>query len=137
MTLVVPNVGEEAFLDLILAAGYTLKLFTNNLSVSGTAAEALTAGGFTEATFTGYTSKALTGGSWVTTPADPSTGTYALQSFTSTADQTPQVVYGYFVVLTSGGALRWYEKFSSSVTIQNDGDSIRVTPRITLADTQD
>lgn len=137
MTLVIPNVGEEAFLDLILAPGYTLKLFTNNLTASGTAAEALTAGSFTEATFTGYTSKSLTGGSWVTTPADPSTGTYALQSFTSTADQSPQVVYGYFVILTSGGALRWYEKFSSSVTIQNDGDSIRITPTLTLKDTQD
>lgn len=137
MTLVIPNQGEEAFLDVILAVGYTLKLFTNNLSVSGTAAEALVEGGFTEATFTGYTAKALTGGSWTTTPADPSTGTYALQAFTSSADQSPQVVYGYYVVTTAGGFLRWYEKFSSSVTVQNDGDSIRVTPRITLADTQD
>lgn len=137
MTLVVPNVGEKGFLDAILSVGYTLKLFTNNLSVSGTAAEALTDASFTEATFTGYTSKALTGGSWTTTAADPTTGSYALQSFTATADQSPQVVYGYYVVVTSGGALRWYEKFSSSVTVQNNGDSIRVTPRLTLADTQD
>lgn len=139
MTLVIPNQGEKAFLDLILAANYTLHLFKNNATdgITGADLDDLTQADFTEADFTGYTSKALTGGSWTTTAADPSTGTYALQAFTSSADQTPQDVYGYYVTLTSDGALRWFEVFAEAVTVQNDGDSIRITPKITLADTQD
>lgn len=133
MTIVIPNQGEEAFLDLLLSVGYTLRLFKNDVTVT----ESVTESDFTEATFTGYVSKALTGGSWTTTAGDPSTGAYAMQSFTSTADQTPQDIYGYYVTLTSGGALRWFEKFGSPVTVQNDGDSIRITPQITLADTGD
>lgn len=133
MTLVVPNQGEKAFLDLVLAVGYTLKLFKNNVTVT----ESLVETDFTEATFTGYSAKALTGGSWTTATGDPSTGAYALQSFTSSADQAPQDIYGYYVVLTADSKLRWFEKFGSAVTVQNDGDSIRITPRVTLADTQD
>lgn len=132
-TLVIPNAGEEAFLDLILASGYTLHLFKNDATIS----ESTVVGDLTEADFTGYSSIALTGGSWVTTPADPSTGTYAQQTFTSSADQTPQVIYGYYVTLTAGGALRWVEKFDGSVTVQFDTDYIKVTPRLTLADTTD
>lgn len=133
MALKVPNVGEEVMLDLILGEGYTLKLFKSNTTPGDTD----TAATYTEADFTGYSSKALTGGSWSTTPANPSTGSYSQQSFTSTADQTPQIIYGYYVIRTTGGTLMWAERFSSPITVQYNNDSIRITPQITLADTTD
>lgn len=127
------NQGEEQWFDLILAIGYTLCLFTNDVAHS----ESLVEGGFTEATFTGYSAAALTGGSWVTTPGDPTTASYAQQTFSSSANQTPQVIYGYYLVRTSDGALQGYEKFDASVTVQFDTDYVRVTPQLTLADTTD
>lgn len=133
MTLLVVNHGEEDMLDLILAAGYTLKLFKSDTTLT----DSLTTASLTEADFTGYADIDLTGGAWTTTAGSPSTGAYAQQSFTSTADQTAQTIYGYFVVATSGGRLQWAERFSSGIVVQYNNDSIRVTPRITLADTLD
>jgi len=139
VTLVIVNQAEEHFLDLILSVNYTLHLFKNDVTNGLTAGqiEALTEADFTEADFTGYASVALTGGAWTTTPGDPCTGSYAAQSFTSSADQTAQTLYGYYVTRTSGGALEWFEEFTSPLEIEFDGEFIRVTPRMTLADTQD
>lgn len=139
MPLIVPDASEEAMLDLILAVNYTLKLYKSDVTTGLTAAqlEALTASDFTEATFTGYSSKALTGGSWTTTQADPSTGTYAQQTFTSTADQTAQTIYGYYVVKTTGGELAWFEDFTGPLSISLNGDTIQITPTFTLDDDQE
>ena len=139
MTLVVVNQGEEAFLDLILAVNYTVKLFKNDatLGLSISQIDALTESGFTEATFTGYTAKNLTGGSWTTTPGDPGVGSYATQTFNSTADQAAQTIYGYYVVKTTGGALQWFEEFTAPIVIEFNGESISITPRMTLQDTGD
>jgi len=137
VTLRIPNAAEEAMLDLILAEGYTLRLFTNDVESGLTEAqkEALTAGSFTEATFAGYAGIALTGGSWVTTQGDDeSTGTYAQQTFTRSSTGTPQVIRGYYVTRTTGGALRWYEYFAGPITVTNINDAIRVTPTFTLDD---
>jgi hypothetical protein len=113
VTLIVPNAAEERFLDLILAVNYTLHLFKNDVTngLSPSQIEALTEADFTEADFTGYSSKALTGGSWTTTAGAPCVGTYTQQSFTSTANQTQQTIYGYYVTRTSGGELEWFEYF--------------------------
>lgn len=139
MTLIVVDGGEKAFLDLVLAANYTLKLFKNDVTSGLTTVQkdALLVASFTEATFTGYSAKALTGGSWTTATGNPATGSYAQQAFVSSADQTAQTIYGYYVVLTTGGALQWFEYFASPVTIQFNNEQIRVTPRLTLADTGD
>ena len=69
MTITIPNAGEEAMLDLILATNYTLHLYRNDVTdgLSDLEIEALTVADFTEANFAGYSSKALTGGSWTTT----------------------------------------------------------------------
>lgn len=136
MTLVVVNQGEEQMLDLVLAVNYTLKLYTNDVTAGLTQdqIDALTEASFTAATFTGYADKALTGGSWTTSQENPSTGTYAQQTFTSTADQTEQLVYGYYVTRTLDGALVWFEEFDGPLSIAFNGDSIAVTPTITLDD---
>lgn len=139
MTLIVTDGGEKAFLDLILAANYTLHLFKNDVTSGLTTVQkdALLVASFTEATFTGYAAKALTGGSWTTATGNPGTGSYAQQAFVSSADQTAQIIYGYYVTLTAGGALQWFEYFAAPVTLQFNNEQIRVTPRLTLADTQD
>lgn len=139
MTLTVVDLAEESFLDLILGVNYTLRIYKNNATSGLTAAQkdALTAASFTEATFTGYGSVALTGGSWTTTAGNPATGTYAAQNFTSSASQTAQTLYGYYVTRTSDGALMWFEDFPAPLVIEFIGEYIRITPRITLADTGD
>jgi hypothetical protein len=139
MPLWIANVAEEAFLDLLTAVGYTLRLYTNDVTAGLTASqiEALTAAAFTEATFTGYTAKTLTGGSWTTTQADPSTATYAQQTFTRTSTGTAQTVYGYYVTRTSDGVLMWFERFTGPITTTTNGDAIVITPTLTLADDQE
>jgi hypothetical protein len=134
------NQGEEIQLDLLLAIGLTLRLYkTTDVTAGLTRAQinALTEASFTEATFTGYTSKALTGGSWVTTQGDPATGTYAQQTFTSTANQTAQTIYGYYVTRTSDGKLVWHERFTGPFVVSLNTDSIQITPTFTLDDDQE
>lgn len=133
MPLKVVNHGEQDMLGLILAVGYTLRLFKSNTTLTDT----LTQSSLTEADFTGYSARPLTGGSWTITPGDPTVGAFAQQSFTSTADQTAQTIYGYYITATTGGRLQWVERFSSPIVVQYNNDSIRITPRITLADTTD
>ena len=143
MTLIVPNQGEEAFLDLILAVDYTLRLFKNDVMQAGTITaaqkEALTEADFVEADFPGYASVALTGGSWTTTPGDPGVGAYAQQTFIRSSTGTVQNVYGYYIVTTAGGSLRWFEPFPpiTGVEVTLINDEIRVTPRLPLRDSQD
>lgn len=139
MTLRVVNQAEKHFLDLILAQNYSLRLFKNDVDAGLTATQkdALTEAAFTEATFTGYASAALTGGAWTTGTGDPASAAYTPIAFTSTADQTPSPVYGYYVVRASDAKLEWYEYFSASATIQYNSQTITVTPKMTLGDTGD
>lgn len=139
MSLVVVNQGEEALLDLLLAVTYDLKLFKNDATngLSASQIEALDETDFTEADFTGYTDKTLTGGAWTTTPGAPTVGAYAQQTFQSSATQSAQTMYGYYVTRASDGALMWFEEFASPISIEFNLDTILVTPRITLKDEQD
>jgi hypothetical protein len=139
MALVIVNQGEEDFLDLVLAVTYDLKLFKTDVTAGLTdeQVEALDEGDFTEATFGGYADATITGGSWTTTPADPSFATYAAQTFTQT-DGIAQTIYGYYVTRASDGALEWFEEFAGGpITVTNVGDAITVIPRMTLDDGED
>lgn len=140
MTLKVPDGSEEFLLDTILAVNYTLNIFKNDVEsgLTPTQIQQLVVGSFTATTFTGYSSKALTGGSWTTTQADPSTGTYAQQIYTCSGAGSVNN-YGWYLTRTTGGALVAYEYFDDvnhlPVVVAAVGDEIRITPRITLADT--
>lgn len=138
MTLVVVNAGEEAFLDLILAVNYTLRLYRNNVTSGLTPdqIEALTESSFTEANFAGYAAAALTGGSWVTTPSNPSTGTYAMQTFTRSSTGTAQLIYGYYLTKTTGGQLQYFEQFPAPISVEFLNDAVQVTPTVTLDDSE-
>ncbi len=133
MTLLVPNAGEEDTLEALVnktaATDLVLKLFKSNT----TPAETDVAGDYTEADFTGYSSITLTGANWVITPGAPSNAAYAQQTFESSADQAAQSIYGYFMVRATTGVLAWAEVFPAGpYPISNNGDSIKVTPAITL-----
>lgn len=138
MTIRVVDQGEEALLDLILAVNYTIHLFTNDVTSGLTPSEvdALDETDFTEATFTGYASAALTGGSWTVTASNPTIASYAQQSFTRSSTGTPEDIYGYYVTDTTTGALRWFEQFDAPVVMEFASDELAITPRITLDDTE-
>lgn len=132
MALLVPNVGEERALKAILnhtaPQDLTLKLYTSNT----TPAESDTAGTYTEAAGFGYVAKTLTGASWTVTAGDPTVATYAQQTWVFSGALGN--VYGYFVVQSSSGILMWAERFTDGpYNVQNNGDEIRITPRIELS----
>lgn len=133
MALLVPTVGEvdglKAFVAHTAATELIMKLYTNPV----TPAEGDTAGSYTEATFNGYSAKTLTGTSWTVTPGDPSVATYAVQPFIVSSTTTQQLIYGYFCVRVTSGILAYAERFTNGpYAMQNAGDTINITPRITL-----
>jgi hypothetical protein len=145
MSLVITDVAEGGMLTRILDPDMTLKLFKNNVIDGLTAAqiEALTAASFTEATFTGYASVSIAGtnqgvsSDWTVATGAPGTATAAEETFESTANQTAQTIYGYYVIKTTGGTLQWFEMFAEPQEIESDGDTIKVTPKFTLKDETD
>jgi hypothetical protein len=133
MTLVVPNNGEGLalanFLNKTAPQNQTMLLYSNNI----TPAETDTTATYTEATFTGYAAKSLTGASWTVTEGAPSNAAAAQQTFTSSADQTLQNIYGYLFKQTTSGIIMWAERFAAApYAITNNGDNIQVTPQITF-----
>lgn len=138
MTLEVVNQAEEIMLDILLAGvaaqNLDLKLYKSNT----TPADADTEATYTEADFTGYAAIQLVQGNWVTTQGDPTTAAYPQQTFTSSADQAAQSVYGYYVIQRVSGKLMWAERFTNGpYVIANNGDTIKVTLAFNLKDTGD
>lgn len=138
------NQGEILALELLANKETSLEdlvlhLFKNDVDsgLSTAQKEALTEASFTEADFTGYSSNTLTGASWTSTPGAPGEISYAEQIFASTANQTAQTIYGWYLTRATGGELVMYEYFNSAITIENDGDQIRITPKLTAQDTID
>lgn len=136
MAIVIPNAGEALLLEWMLGKtapeAMTLKLYSNNY----TPIETSVAGSFTEVSGNGYAAKSLAGASWAVTSGDPAVGAYALQTFTFTGGAG--AVYGYFVVGATSGTILWAERFTDGpYTVSVSGDTIRVTPRMTLKDQQD
>lgn len=131
-TLVVPNVGEQIALEALVnktaPQDLRLKLYKNNI----TPGETDTAGTYTVADFTGYSDFNFTAASWTYSAGNPSDVHYAQQAFTSSAAQSAQSIYGYYVIQVSSGTLVWAERFPDGpYTISNNGDEIRITAKIT------
>jgi hypothetical protein len=132
MSLLVPNNGEgdalKYFVNKSVPEDLVLKLFKNNI----TPAETDTAATYTEADFTGYGSIVLTGANWTVTEGAPSDASYAQQTLTSSANQTTQQIYGYFLVRSSSGRIAWVERFADGpYPVSNLNDKIQITPKIT------
>lgn len=133
MSLLVPNASEGTmlanFLNKTAPQDLRLKLFKNDK----TPAETDVAADYTVADFTGYANIDFVAATWTVTPGAPSEAAYPQQSFTSSADQAAQLIYGYFVIQVTSGLLMWAERFTNGpYTIANNGDIIKVTPKITL-----
>lgn len=133
MTLVVPDCGEAKLLDDLLGTAspgsQTLKLYTNNFDcVEGTVA-----GGFTEASGSGYAAKALARATWgaAATAAGTTSKAYPAQAFAFSGAIT---IVGYYVVDTASGTLLWAERlFAGAGQAFANGDSLTVTPRLELS----
>lgn len=131
MALTVPNQGEQIILEALVnkTAPETLVLclYSNNATIS----ETLTEAGVTEVSGNGYSNITLTGSNWTTTPGAPTEISYPQQTFTFTG--AAGNVYGYYVKQATSGKLVWIEAFTDGpYNIQNNGDQIKVTPKITL-----
>ena len=132
MTLVLPQCGEQAILDNALKnttpEALTLKLYSNNYDCTDTSV----AGGFTEATISGYSAKSLARATWGSAAAgDPTVSTYGAEqtfSFTGTGS-----VVGYYIVGASSGTLYWAERmYAGAGQTFNNGDSLKVTIKFSL-----
>lgn len=133
MALLVPNNGEgdglNYFVNALAPQNLVLRLFTNNI----TPAETDTTATYTEATFTGYAAITLAGASWSTVEGAPTSASFAQQTFTSSAAQATQNVYGYFMNRATSLRIALAERFTDGpYPIVNNGDTIKITPAITL-----
>ena len=133
MALMFPNNGEgdalAAFVAKAAAENLKLRLYQNNI----TPAETDTAATYTVATFTGYADFTFTPANWTITEGAPSDASYAQQTFTSSADQTVQQIYGYLCTRLTSGRIAWSERFPAGpYPVSNTGDTVKVTPKFTL-----
>ena len=132
MALVVPDTLEVETLTNILTSALTLRLYSNNVTPSGSS----TVGGFTEVTGGGYAAKPLTFANWSITAGDPSTGIYNTNQELDFTGPTsgPGTIYGYYVTRNSDNKLMWAERFPAANVPFNSiaGSIIRVLPKITV-----
>lgn len=129
MALNVPDVGENAILEMIVnktaAQNLVLALYKNNITPSDTDTKAT----YTASTFTGYSDINLTGASW-NTAASGSISYGAQQTFTCSA-AAAESVYGYYVFQVTSNILLWSERDGSApFAIANSGDAVKITPTI-------
>lgn len=131
MTLLVPNQGEGLLLDNVTtkqsAENLVLRLYTNDYTpVEGTVEADLT-----DASGSGYAEEVLTPASWTTTTGDPTESVYPQVTFAFTGALGN--VYGYMLEQATSGKVVWAERFTNGpYNVQNNGDEIKVTPKITL-----
>lgn len=140
MALLVPNVGEDKMIKLIVngtTAASTgeclvLRLFSSNT----TPASSMTLADYTEAAFTGYAAVTMSSGSWTITAGAPTSAAQtAATTFTCSAT-TSVSVYGYYLSQETSSILMWSERFSDGpYTIANSGDKIIITAQLTLSTT--
>jgi hypothetical protein len=129
MSLVCPDEAEVNMLGRILNKDDpVIKLYTNDVTPD----EATGSSDLTEASGNGYTDKGLPGSGWGITSNGTTTGSYAQQVWTFTGALGN--VYGYYLMNNAKDELLWVERFTDGpYNIQNDGDQIKITPKIELA----
>lgn len=132
MTLLVPDNGEgdglQYFVNRAAPQDLVMRLYSNNI----TPAETDTAATYTEMSGFGYGAITLTGASWAA-PVEgaPSSIAYAQQTYTFTG--AAGNCYGYYMTRASSGRIALAERFTTApYVIVNNGDTIKITPQITL-----
>jgi hypothetical protein len=134
MTILLPDSGEQiavgVLVNKLVPQDLRLRLFQSNT----TPAETDTAATYTESSFTGYAGINLTGANWTLTAGNPTSADYAQQTFSSSANQTVQQCYGYYLTQVTSGTLVLAERFPDGpYPIANNGDQVKVTPHIEQA----
>jgi len=129
MPLNVPDVGENAILEMIVnrtaPQDLRLRLYINNITPSDTD----TAATYTQAGFPGYTQANLAGGTWGA--ASGGNITYGSQQVFTCSGTATDDVYGYYVVQATSGILVWSERDAAApFAVRNSGDVVRITPTI-------
>lgn len=130
MSLLVPDKGERQLLEMALkkttVEAQIIKLFVNNYTPDENSTEL----SFTEMSTHGYVAKMLNRADWtIATAVGVSSASNLLQTWTFTAAPTVWV-YGYYIIEATSGIILWAERFTESQAIANDGDQIKITPRI-------
>lgn len=131
MAVLVPNVSESVMLANILnktaPEDLDIRLFTNN----HTPTELDTALDYVEASGSGYTLKQLIPANWTIVDGDPAIATHT--QITWAFSGALGNIYGYYVTRRTSGVLAWGELFvNGPYNIQNNGDEIKITPRLSL-----
>lgn len=131
MALVVPNNSEVVMLRYILnienPENLIMKLFVNDVVPN----EGTTEASFVEASGNGYTEQNLLPGNWGIVAGDPSVAEHSELTWTFTGPLG--LVYGYYVVRDASDDLLWAERFTNGpYNVQQNGDQIKITPRLTL-----
>jgi hypothetical protein len=132
MTLLMPSVGEAAALGCAFRdtspEALILKVFSNNHTpIAGDTAAAYTEVG----AGLGYTAFTLTRAGFsapvVATPSYIQYGTPQVINWSGTA-----TVYGYYLVGASSTTIYWAEVLYPGGQVFNNGDSLTITPKISL-----
>jgi hypothetical protein len=131
MPLVVTKDGKQIFLKAGLnnTAGQNqyMRLYSNDV----TPTESSVAGDFTQASFSGYTQKSLTGSSWTITSTTPIYAYYAQQTWTFTGGPgSASTIYGYYIVQQSSGLLLLAERINPTVTLVYYNETLSITPKL-------
>jgi hypothetical protein len=131
MAIVFTDIGCDKVLTVYLASGnLTLRLYTNNYTPVDTSQN----NAFTDASGGNYAAITLDKNNWtVAANNDPSDGVYAQQTFTFNGPVDGNAtIYGYFVTDANNAAV-WAERFGNSFTPTNNGDNIKITPRVQMS----
>jgi microcystin-dependent protein len=139
VTFYVVNSGEQAIIeDGITGVAYELQLYKTDVTAGLTPDEidALETADFTMASFTGYALEAVGTGDWTITQGNPTVARNVEKSFTSTANQSAQNIWGYTLTRTSDDLLIGFEQFSAPIVVEFNGDQINITPTLTLDDSE-
>lgn len=139
--IVVPNASEVILLDDLMgaeASDITCRLFTAPSTVDS----ATVIGSFTEASFSGYAAQALTFAAATTNAGGRAQSDATQVTFTLDADISPVDVIGFYVTDASGTELFFCAVFleddvATPITVENDGDNIKVTVNFTLREEPD
>lgn len=131
MAVVLPQQGELSFLADIRNSpdAYALRLFQNSVTLGPLTV--LTS--LTEANFSGYAAATPT---W-TLPVIDGSGRAAMtassMTFSHNGGGTSNTIFGYYFVHVTSGKLLFCESFATPKTMSVFGDSITITPTMTLA----
>lgn len=134
MALTIVNSAELFMMDLLTNKSstfqaYTLRLFSNNATISGTSVVA----DLTQCALAGYAGVALTAASWssATTVSGKASTAYPTVTFNFT-NSTAGDIYGLYLQSNTTGLLVAAEKFAAVRSVIS-GDSLSVTLNLTLS----